>query len=157
MNRYIEILDDTNKEMIVERFKLKIKHYRNNVAMFVIGDAVVLTLVFLAYSFGKSNAMNIAIFIAVVAAFTIPPILSSLNKMWQLGSDVESGRVQMVSGIIDKIKTEKKGKGQYNIIIMDRSNFRVDDIYCENIKENSKVNIALGISSKIAVSAINAE
>lgn len=155
MNRYIEILDDTNKDMIVERFRHKIKHYRNNVAVFLIGDAIVLTLVFMAYSFGKSNAMNIAIFIAVVAAFTIPPIMSSLNKMWQLGSDVESGRIQVVSGTIDKIKTETVRKTKYNIIFIDRANFRVDDIYCENIQENSKVNIALGISSKIAVSAVN--
>lgn len=157
MNRYIEILDDTNRDMIVDRFRHKIKHYRKNVSIFLIGDAIVLTLVFIAYSLGKSNAMNIAIFIAVVAAFTIPPIMSSLNRVWQLGSDIESGRIQVVSGIIDKIKTETVRKRKYNIIIIDRSNFRVDDIYCENIREGLKVNLSLGISSKIAVSAVNVE
>lgn len=157
MNRYIEILDDTNRDMIVERFRQNIKHYRKNVTVLLIGDAIVLALVFMAYSFGKSNAMNIAIFIAVVAAFTIPPIMSSLNKMWQLGSDVESGRVQVVSGTIDKIKTESARKRKYNIIIMDRNNFHVDDIYCENIREGGKVNLSLGISSKVVVSAVNIE
>jgi hypothetical protein len=157
MSRYIEILEDTNRDIIVERFRQKIKHYRSTVLFFIFGDALVLTLVFLAYYTGRSNAMNIAIFIAVVAAFTIPPIMSSLNKIWQLGSDIESGRIQVVSGTIDKIKTETIKKIKYNIIFIERDKYRIDDIYCENIKENHKVNISLGISSKIPVSAVNLE
>lgn len=157
MNRYIEILEDNNRDMIIERFREKIKHYKTIAAIFLFGDALVLILVFLAYKFGKSNAMNIAIFIAVVAAFTIPYIMSSLNKMWQLGSDIESNRIQIVSGTIDKIKTETVRKVKYNIIFIERNKFNIDDKYCENISDNSRVNIALGISSKVPVSAVIVE
>jgi len=157
MNRYIEILDDRNRDMIFERFRNKIKHYRSVAAIFLIGDAVILTLVFFAYASGKSNGVNIAIFIAVVAVFTIPYIMSSLNKVWQLGSDIESGRIQVVSGTIDKIKTETVRKVNYNLIFIERDKFRIDEIYCDNIRENGKVNISVGISSKIPVSAVNVE
>lgn len=153
MNKYIEIVDDKDKEMVIHRFRNKIKYYKYIGTAFVGGIAFVIVLLGIAYAMGKSNAMNIGIFLAVVAAFTIPFIMSSFNKVWQLGSDIESQRVQIVSGKIDKIKTEIVRKRKYNIIFMGRSEIRIDDDYCEPFAVNDRINIVRGISSKIAISA----
>ncbi|HNX23776.1 MAG TPA: hypothetical protein PKG60_06980 [Spirochaetota bacterium] len=154
MNKYIEIVEDKDKEMVVHRFRNKIRYYKYIGSAVVLGDAIVIALCAIAVFFKKSNAMNIGIFIAVMAAFTIPFIMSSFNKVWQLGSDIESNRVQVVSGRIDKIKTEIIRKRKYNIIFMERSEIRIDDDYCDQFAVNDKINISQGISSKIPISAV---
>ena len=154
MNKYIEIVEDKDKEMVVHRFKNKIKYYKYMGSAFVLGDAIVIALCVIALVLGKSNAMNIGIFLAVVAAFTIPFIMSSFNKVWQLGSDIESNRVQVVSGRIDKMKTEVVRKRKYNIFFMERNEIRIDDDYCDPVAVNDKINISRGISSKIPISAV---
>ncbi len=154
MNKYIEIVEDKDKEMVIHRFKNKIKYYKYFGGAFIIGDAVVIVLMIIAYATGQTNPMNIGIFLAVVAAFTIPVIMSRFNTVWQLGSDIESQRVQVLSGNIDKIKTEIVRKRKYNIFFMGRFQIRIDDEYCEPIAVNDKVNISQGISSKIPISAV---
>lgn len=154
MNKYIEIVEDKDKEMVEHRFKNKIKYYKYIGSAFVLGDAIVIALCVIALALGKSNAMNIGIFIAVIAAFTIPFIMSSFNKVWQLGSDIESNRVQVVSGRIDKMKTEVVRKRKYNIFFMERNEIRIDDDYCDPVAINDKINISRGISSKIPISAV---
>jgi len=154
MNKYIEIVEDKDKEMVIHRFKNKIKYYKYIGSAFVAGDAIVIALCAVALILKKSNAMNIGIFIAVVAAFTIPFIMSSFNKVWQLGSDIESNRVQVVSGRIDKMKTEIVRKRKYNIFYIERNEIRIDDDYCDQVAANDKINISRGISSKVAISAV---
>jgi len=154
MNKYIEIVEDKDKEMVVHRFRNKIRYYKYIGSAFVMGDGIVIVLLAIAYATGKSNAMNIGIFIAVVAALTIPFIMSSFNKVWQLGSDIESNRVQVVSGRIDKMKTEVVRKRKYNIFFMERNEIRIDDDYCEPVTVNDKISISRGISSKVAISAV---
>ncbi len=154
MNKYIEIVEDKDKEMVVHRFRNKIKYYKYVGSAFILGDAIVIALCAVALAFEKSNAMNIGIFLAVIAAFTIPFIMSSFNKVWQLGSDIESNRVQVVSGRIDKMKTEVVRKRKYNIFFMERNEIRIDDDYCEPFSVDDKINIARGISSKIPISAV---
>lgn len=157
MNKYIEIVEDKNRELVVNRFKNKIKHYKYIGSAFILADAIVIVLLIIAYISGKSNAMNIGIFLAVVAVFTIPFILFSFNKVWQLGSDIESERVQVISGRVDKIKNEAVRKRKYTIVFMERCEIKIDDDYCEQFNVNDKINISLGISSKVAVSAIKIE
>jgi len=154
MNKYIEIVEDKDREMIEHRFKNKIRYFKFNGSVIIIVDAVLVILLIIAYALKKSNAMNIGIFLAVVAAFTIPLIMSSFNKVWQLGSDIESKRVQIVSGRVDKIKSEIVRKRKYNIYFMERSEIKIDDVYCDQIAVNDKINITQGISSKIAISAV---
>jgi hypothetical protein len=156
MNKYIEIVEDNDKEMVLHRFKNKIRYYKYTGSAFVLGDAVVIVLCGIAVALKKTNAMNIGIFLAVVAAFTIPFIMSSFNKVWQLGSDIESNRLQILSGRVDKIKTETVRKRKYNIFFMDRFEIRIDDEYCEPVAVNDKINISQGISSKIPISAVKA-
>ncbi len=157
MNKYIEIVEDKDKEMVVNRFKNKIKHYKRIGSAFILADAIIIALLIIAYISGKSNAMNIGIFLAVVAVFTIPFIMFSFNKVWQLGSDIESARVQVVSGRVDKIKNEAVRKRKYYIVFMERCEIKIDEDYCEPFTVNDKINISLGISSKVAVSAVKAE
>jgi len=154
MNKYIEIVEDKDKELVVHRFKNKIKYYKYVGSAFVLGDAIVIALCIVALAFKKSNAMNIGMFLAVVAVFTIPFIMSNFNKVWQLGSDIESNRVQVVSGRIDKMKTEVVMKRKYNIFFMERNEIRIDDEYCGPFEANDKINISRGISSKVAIAAI---
>ncbi len=154
MNKYIEIVEDKDKDLVIRRFKNKIKYYKYIGSAFIIADAVVIVLVFIAYAAGQTNPMNIGIFLAVVAAFTIPVIMSRFNTVWQLGSDIESQRVQVLSGKIDKIKTETVRNRKYNIFFMGRLEIRIDDEYCEPIAVNDKVNISQGISSKVPISAV---
>jgi len=154
MHKYIEIVDEKDKELVIHRLKNKIKYYKYIGSAFVFGDAAVVVLLVIAYVSGRSNAMNIGIFIAVVAAVTIPFIMSSFNKVWQLGSDILSERVQVLSGRVDKMKFEIVRKRKYNIVFMERNEIRIDDDYCEPFAVNDKVNISRGISSKIAVSAV---
>ncbi len=154
MNKYIEIVEDKDKEMVLRRFKNKIRYYKYIGSAFVMGDGIVIVLLAIAYVTGKSNAMNIGIFIAVVAALTIPFIMSSFNKVWQLGSDIESNRVQVVSGRIDKMKTEVVRKRKFNIFFLERNEIRIDDDYCDPVSAGDKINISRGISSKVAISAV---
>ena len=154
MNKYIEIVEDKDKEMVVHRFRNKIRYYKYIGSAFVLGDALVIALCALAVVLKKSNAMNIGIFLAVVAAFTIPFIMSSFNKVWQLGSDIESNRVQVVSGRIDKLKTEIVRKRKYNIFFMERNEIRIDDEYCEPALVDDKISISRGISSRVPISAV---
>jgi uncharacterized membrane protein len=154
MNKYIEIVEDKDREQYLHRFKNKIRYYKYIGSAFIIGDGIVIVMVSVAYALGKSNAMNIGIFMAVVAALTIPVIMSCFNKVWQLGDDILSERVQVVSGRVDKLKTEVVRKRKYNIVFMERNEIRIDDDYCEPFEVNDKINIARGISSKIAISAV---
>jgi len=154
MNKYIEIVEDKDKDMVIHRFKNKIKHYKYTGSAFIAADAIVIVMLIIAYIAHATNAMNIGIFLAVVGAFTIPMIMSRFNTVWQLGSDIDSKRVQVICGRVDKIKTEVIRKRKYNIFFMERNEIRIDDEYCEPISVDDKVNISRGISSKIAISAV---
>lgn len=156
MIKRIEIVEDKDKELVEHRFRNKIRHYKYIGSAVIAADAVAIVLLIIALVAGKSNGMNVGIFLAVIAAFTIPVIMSSFNKVWQLGSDIESQRVQVLTGKIDKMKVEVVRKRKYNIFFMDRIEIKIDDEYCEPVALNDKINVMQGISSKIAISATKA-
>jgi len=154
MLKRIEIVEDKDKELVLHRFKNKIKYYKKVGGAVVLGDALVIALLSVALVFKKSNAMNVGIFLAVVAAFTIPVIMFSFNKVWQLGSDIESKRVQIITCRVDKIKVEIKGKRKYNVFFVERKEIHIDDEYCEPIAVNDKIDVTQGISSRIPIIAV---
>ncbi len=153
MIKRIEIVEDKDKELVLHRFKNKIRYYKYIGSLVVFGDAAVIALLVTALVFKKSNAMNVGIFLAVVAAFTIPVIMFSFNKVWQLGSDIESQRVQILTCRVDRIKVETVRKRKFNIFFVDRKEIRIDDEYCEPIAVNDRINITQGISSRIPIIA----
>lgn len=154
MEKFIDIVEDKDKEIFNRRFNNKIRYYKRIAASIIAADFILIVLMAVAYISGQTNPMNIGIFMAVVAVFTIPFIMSSLNRVWQLGSDIMSGRVQVLSGRVDKIKTEVKMKRKYNLLFMERTEIKVDDDYCEPFSVSDRINIVQGISSKIPVSVV---
>ena len=157
MHKYIEIVEDKDKDLVIHRFRNKIRYYKFIGGAVILADALVIAMLIVAYVLGATNAMNIGIFMAVVAAFTIPVIMSSFNKVWQPRSDIESNRVQVLSGRVDKMKTEIVRKRKYNIVFMDRLEIKIDDEYCDPFSVDDKINISQGISSKIAISTLKIE
>jgi hypothetical protein len=88
---------------------------------------------------------------AMVALLTVPFMIIFFNKSWQLGADAETDHVQVLTGRVEKIKKETKGKKTYLTLTVDRQLFTINEEYCTGVDVGVKVAITIGISSKVAV------
>lgn len=153
MNERIDIPEGEEKVLYTERFRQIATVYKRKGWLFVLGDLIVTVIIIASYASGRSSKMDLTITIAILSVLTFPFIFSAFNKGSQLISDIESERVQIASGIVTKIKTEKKRGITLKLLILDRAKIYIDEKYCREFKENDRIRIVRGVSSRIAVYA----
>lgn len=156
MIKHIEIVETDKREEYVRRFHSHVRRFRYMGFMVVLIDAVVTALLVLSYVTKNSTAMTLGMSMALLAVFSIPFIMMNFNKSWQLGSDAQTDRVQVLTGRVMKIKKETRRGRAYLTLTVDRENFHIKEEYCTGIDIDAKVAIIVGISSKvpIAVAAV---
>lgn len=153
MNERIDIPEGEEKILYTERFRQLSKSYKRKGWLFVLGDLIVTVLIIVSYSGGRSSKMDLTITVAILSVLTFPFIFSAFNKGSQLISDIESERVQIVTGFVTRIKTEKKRGVTLKLLILDRAKIYIDEKYCKEFKDNDRIRIIRGVSSRIAVYA----
>ncbi len=153
MNERIDIPEGEDKALYAERFRTIAKVYKRKGWLFVLGDLIVGILIIGSYASGRSQKIDLTITIAIMSVLTFPFIFSAFNKGSQLISDIESERVQIVTGIVTKIKTEKKRGLTLKELHLDRAKIHIDVKFCNEFQENDRVRIIRGVSSRIAVFA----
>ena len=153
MNERIDIPEGEDKTLYTDRFRKIAKVYKRKGWLFLIGDLIVTIIIIASYASGKSQKIDLTITIAILSVLTFPFIFSAFNKGSQLISDIESERVQIVTGIVTKIKTEKKRGLTLKELHLDRAKIHIDEKYCKEFRENDRIRIIRGVSSRIAVFA----
>lgn len=153
MNERIDIPEGEEKILYVERFRKIAKVYKRKGWLFLLGDLAVTVIIIASYASGKSQKIDLTITIAILSVLTFPFIFSSFNKGSQLISDIESERVQIVTGIVTKIKTDRKRGLTLKELHLDRAKIHIDEKYCKEFQENDRIRIIRGVSSRIAVFA----
>lgn len=153
MNERIDIPEGEEKALFAERFLKIAKLYKRKGWLFVIIDLIVATVIIISYASGKSQKIDLTITIAILSVITFPFIFSAFNKGSQLISDIESERVQIVTGTVTKIKTEKKRRITLKELHLDRAKIHIDEKFCGEFRENDRIRIIRGVSSKVAVFA----
>ncbi len=153
MNERIDIPDGEEKILYTERFRQTSKNFKRKGWLFVLADLIVVVIIIASYTSGRSSAMDLTITVAILSVLTIPFMLSAFNKGSQLISDIESDRVQIVTGVVTKIKSEKKRGKTLKLLMLERTKIYIDGKYCGEFKENDRIRIVRGVSSRIAVSA----
>lgn len=157
MIKHIEIVDGERREEYVKRFRSQVKRFRNMGFLIVLIDIVLVALLVTSYMTGRSTAMTLGMSVALVAVFSIPFMMMNFNKSWQLGSDAETDRIQVLTGRVSKIKKETKGKRKFLIITMDKVDYKINEDYCSGVDIDKKIAIATGISSRVPVEITVAE
>ena len=157
MIKHIEIVDSEKRDEYVKRFTSQVRRFRYMGFMVIIIDAAIIAMLIIAFITGATTAKNMGMAMAMVAVFSIPFLMMNFNKSWQLGSDVETDRVQVLTGRISKIKKETKGKKAFLILTVDRVQFKIKEEYCSGVEMDAKVSIVEGISSKIPIALFPAE
>ncbi|HOK03279.1 MAG TPA: hypothetical protein PKX79_12140 [Spirochaetota bacterium] len=153
MNERIHTPEEDEKSLYTERFEKIAKSFKRKGLLVVAIDILLTVIIAIAYASGKSSSMDLTITIALLSVFTFPFIFSFLNKSSQLMSDIESNRVQIVTGEVLKIKEEQKGNKTFKLLIMDRAKILIDSRFCSDFKENDRIRIIRGVSSKVPVLA----
>ncbi|HOP64205.1 MAG TPA: hypothetical protein PK358_07715 [Spirochaetota bacterium] len=153
MNERIDIPDGEEKILYTERFREIAKSFKRKGWLFVIIAFIITIIIIASYTTGRVSAMDLTITVAIMSVLSFPFILSAFNKGSQLISDIESDRVQIVTGIVTKIKSEKKRSRTLKLLILDRAKIYIDEKYCKEFQENDRIRIVRGVSSRIAVLA----
>ncbi len=153
MNERIDIPEGDDKILYAERFRNIAKVYKRKGWLFVIGALIVTVIIIASYASGKSQKIDLTITIALLSVLTFPFIFSAFNKGSQLISDIESERVQIVTGTVTKIKTEKKRRITLKELHLDRAKIHIDEKFCKECQENDRIRIIRGVSSRVAVFA----
>lgn len=153
MNERIDIPEGEEKILYTERFRKIAKSFKRKGWLFVTGDLIVTVIIIASYISGRSQKIDLTITIAILSVLTFPFIFSAFNKGSQLISDIESERVQVVTGVVSKIRSEKKHNRTLKLLQMDRARITIDEKYCKEFKENDRIRVIRGVSSRIAVYA----
>ncbi len=157
MIKHIEIVDVEKRDEYVKRFTSQVRRFRYMGFMVIIIDAVIIALLIGAFITGATTVKNMSMAMAMVAVFSIPFLMMNFNRSWQLGSDVETDRVQVYTGRISKIKKETKGRKTFLILTVDKVQFKINEEYCSGIEMDAKVSVVAGINSNVPVSIFPAE
>ncbi len=153
MNERIDIPEGEDKILYTGRFREIAKVYKRKGWLFLLGDLIVTIIIIASYASGKSQKIDLTITIAIMSVLTFPFIFSAFNKGSQLISDIDSERVQIVTGTVTKIKTEKKRGLTLKELHLDRAKIYINEKYCNEFNENDRIRIIRGVSSRIAVFA----
>ena len=151
MIKHIDIVDGERREQFSNRFLSQVRRFRYMGFIVILIDAGITTLLVTSYVTGKSTKLALGMSMAMVALLTVPFMIIFFNKSWQLGADAETDHVQVLTGRVEKIKKEPKGKKTYLVLTVDRQNFTINEEYCKGVDVGVKVAITVGISSKVAV------
>lgn len=151
MIKHIDIVDGERREQLSRRFLSQVKRFRYMGFIVIMIDAAITALLIFSYVSGKSTKLALGMSMAMVALLTVPFMIIFFNKSWQLGADAETDHVQVLTGRVEKIKKEPKGKKTYLVLTVDRQNFTINEEYCKGVDIGVKVAITVGISSKVAV------
>lgn len=151
MIKHIDIVDGERREQLARRFLSQVRRFRYMGFIVIMIDAAITALLVFSYVSGKSTKLALGMSMAMVALLTVPFMIIFFNKSWQLGADAETDHVQVLTGRVEKIKKEPKGKKTYLVLTVDRQNFTINEEYCKGVDIGVKVAITMGISSKVAV------
>lgn len=151
MIKHIEIVDVKKREQFSKRFLSQVRRFRYMGFIVIMVDALITALLVSSYVAGKSTKLALGMSMAMVALLTVPFMIIFFNKSWQLGADAETDHVQVLTGRVEKIKKETKGRKTYLVLTVDRQEFKINEDYCVGVDVGVKVAITVGISSKVAV------
>ncbi|HPS56888.1 MAG TPA: hypothetical protein PK514_02180 [Spirochaetota bacterium] len=151
MIKHIDIVDGERREQFSHRFISQVRRFRYIGFMVIMADAALTALLVTSYVTGKSTKLALGMSMAMVALLTVPFMIIFFNKSWQLGADAETDHLQVLTGRVEKIKKEVKGKKTYLVLTVDKQNFTINEEYCKGVDVGVKVAITVGISSKVAV------
>jgi len=153
MNERIDIPEGEDKALYSQRFRETAKRYKITGWVIALSDIILIILIMGSYISGKSSRMDLTITVAILCVLTFPFIFSAFNKGSQLISDIESDRVQVVTGNVTKIKKEKKRGTTVRVINLDRAKININEKYCDDFSVNDRIQVIRGISSRIAIKA----